>query len=267
MPPADPRMLYPQPNNAYPYAPYPQSPVAYPYVPYPAPPAKHDWPTPSGRAIPVIWTTVLIILTISAIGFALAGGFLTPTLTPTLGHVVYQSTLAKDDGQWLMDSQVGACAFENGGLHATIAVRDDIAPSCRFNQSFSDVRVSVTILPSIILTAPLHPLIMLHGSIAFLFGSDGAFTVIDTKSTTQAFIVTFASSWHTAGIQANTIIVDVSGSVYTLAVNGVQVFQQTFADADSSGAIALGAHSFQITAGDPPASGEAIFTDCVISTP
>ena len=268
------------------YQPYPY-PYPYPYANVPfAPTPPRQWPVPAGRRVPLIWTVTLVIVTVVAVGLAL----IAPSVNvapPQPGPVLYASNLAQDDGAWnLRTDAQGQCAYANGGLDAatnqfnasdiapstnglaTLAAYD-IFPTCLLkNQSPSDLYLSVRIVPQANIAATLQPAIIVHSSTAFLFTPQGQLVIAfqPVPHQWQTFYEAPTNEWRTAAQSSNTIVLQIHGTIYTIALNGVQVYQGDFqgntAYLSPTGSIALGAYTTSTQM-----DGEAAYANFTLATP
>lgn len=254
--------------SQYSYTPWP-TPT---YAPPPPPlPSEKLWPVPSGRLVPFFWAGALVVLTLIAIAASILAPLTAPQVPTVTGSLIYQNALSASDGHWDTSStSEGQCAYELGGLHASTSNSNAISSACRFDQALSNLHLSVHILPQVDANIPLHPVIVIRSSVAFLFDTNGAFAILDFADPARTTILAqpqFTAEWHGLGAKSNLVTIHATGTTYTLGINGVQVYQATFAGTNTSGNIALGAHSTPFTAAETDAAGEAVFTDFSLSAP
>jgi hypothetical protein len=269
---ATPPAAVPTPQ-AVPTPPAPAAPMyAYPY-PYPLPPmpAAPDAPVPPGRHTATIWLVSLVTLTVLAVAAALGGG-LSQSPAPTAGGtIVYQNSLATDDGAWTRrNDSTDQCTYANGGLDAVALGEADLVPQCTLSGSNAgDLRLSVDVLPQAPLNFMQEPVIFVHGSVAILFDPlAGAFSIYDLSLSQRPLLTGFTDQWHTSDQATNTVVVQVQGDIYTIALNNAQIYQGDLngsaVSLPTSGTVGLGAWQ-PLTLGGAPA--ECAFANFSLTTP
>jgi hypothetical protein len=276
--PGQPQATPPQyaPPGAQPY-PYPYQPQPYPpYGQYPqmaaAPPEK-QWPVPKGKIVPTVWFITLIVGTLVAVGLAFAGSY---TITPApaaFGTVIYQSSLASDDGKWTKHTDNNQqCAFTNGGLDTQANQNALAAPQCELtNVTVNDFQLRVQVAPQNALNNAISPLIVVRTSVAFIFEDTGNFTAYDISGNSSAIpVVVFTGSnnqWHGDASQSNTIVIQAQGATYTVAENGATIYSGDFNGKaerlSANGAVGLGAAATAATGG----TAEALYMNFSLATP
>jgi hypothetical protein len=210
-----------------------------------------------------------VVLTVVAVALALGGALATTGAPAPFATTAYHSSLASDDGMWDLQSSANGsqCTYANGGLDAVAANGDGIAPVCHLKgQSPTDFQLSVVVLPQAPLTYQLEPAIFIHSTLEFLFNpSAGAFAVYVGDSTTPLFR-DYTDQWHTSDLASNTIVIAAQNGVYTVALNGAQLYQGDFSGASvpSEGTIALGAW-IPLSLGS--VSAEAAYADFTLTVP
>ena len=259
-------------QGPYPYQyPYPQQqqqmPYPYPYPMLPPPPPR---PAPTGKHVPTIWLVSMIALALGGIALALGGAVSLPLAPAAFGNAIYNSSLASDDGAWILtNSNQAQCQYENGALHATITNDLTLAPSCELKRpNLTDMRLSVRILPQTQLTNPnstLQAVIFVHSTtsafVAVRFATGGKYLVYSSESQLPIYIG-FTNQWHDSGAASNTVVIQTQGAIYTLGMNGVTIYQGDFNGkaerAPASGSVGLGTLD---------SSNEAAYADFSLSTP
>ncbi len=270
-PPATPPQYPPAGAQPYPYPPQPYPRGYYPQMPV-APPEK-QWPVPKARIVPAAWLITLVALTLAAIGLAFAGSYIVSAPPASFGTVVYQNSLAIDDGHWTLRSEINQmCAFINGGLDAQANANASATPPCGLtNVSVSDFQLRVQVAAQNAVNNALSPLIVVRSTVAFVFNATGTFTVYDiTPNSTNTAVLTYAGSsnqWHDDASQSNTIVIQAQGATYTVAENGVTIYSGDFnghaENLSPSGTVGLGAAATTLTGGN----AEALFTNFSLATP
>lgn len=250
-------------------------PPIYQYGPMPVmptlPPEK-KFPVPAARLAPLIWAIVLIVLTVSSITLAVGGSFTVPRAPGSRGTVIYSNSLATDDGTWhLTKSPAGQCDYANG-LGATGSDAGQLAPVCELTKPASaNLRLSVRLVPQNQLAGMQRAVIRIHGNIVFIFDAQGIFEVLqgdpsDTHAITRVFSG-FCDQCHTDGFESNTVVILVDQGIYTVAVNGGQIFQQQLdvpTALPTQGDIALG--TYTPSTNSSGTTSEARFADLVLAT-
>jgi len=237
-------------------------------------------PVPVGRIVPTAWLVTLVVATLAAVGMAIGGG-LVAEVGPSPFHTVsYSNSLVSSDGAWqLRDTPTGTCSYAHGGLDARENDSDVLEGACQLSRSgISNLRLSVRILPQTQLAFPLRPVIFVHSHIAILFQPpSGDFTIFAPSSVdvqagmvTDPFHIIYTGSsdqWFADGVLSNTVIVQAQDGIYTIAVNGAQIYQGDFngaANLPATGSVALGAWLAPL---DASTTGEAAYADFTLSTP
>jgi hypothetical protein len=271
------------PDTPSPTAPQPTMMPAYPPpygYPYTLPQPLPERPVPVGRIVPTAWLVMLVVATLAAVVMAL-GGALAAEVGPSPFHtVVYSNSLASSDGAWqLRDTPTETCSYAHGGLDARDATSDLLVNPCQLSRSdISNMRLSVRILPQTQLDFLLRPVLFVHTSIAISFSpTTGSFAVyapspgatVSNTSPVNVDLIYSGSSdqWFTDGSLSNTVIVQAQDGIYTIAVNGAQIYQGDFNGATNlppSGSVALGAW---LSSSDASTTGEAAYADFTLSTP
>ncbi len=275
----------PQPSALPPHPPAASPPAAVPFYPPPfvypywLVPPKQEYPVPEGRVVPKIWLAVLVALTLAAVGMAFGGALSVGVSASPFHTTYYRNSLAQNDGAWqLRDTALESCSYAKGGLDARDNSADGLVSPCRLSGSnLSNLRLSVRILPQAQLDYALSPAIFVHSDVAILFApTTGIFAVYapavgQTPSTTTPVETNLiylgeTDQWFSDGLLSNTVIVQVQNDIYTIAVNGAQVYHGDFngqaVSLPASGSVALGAY--------PPnvgPTGEAAYADLTIMTP
>jgi hypothetical protein len=264
------------PPNAYP---------PYGYMPAPPPTTLRQWPVPSARHVPLIWTITLAVVTVIAVALIGLSSAVT-TAAPALGGTTaYANSLANNDNAWTNPSSAqGQCAYANGGLDATTNTFNalevdrslgiigfyDPVPLCTLQgQNPTDLTLSVRLLPQANLNNTLEPAIFVHSAVAIAFTTTGEFAVLFHNQDDGKWDLLYqalTNQWHTAAMLSNTVVVQVRGDIYTIALNDAQIYHGDFntnaTDFPTSGTLALGA--FTSGAGDV---GEAAYADFTLTTP
>ncbi len=220
-----------QPNA--PLNPYqPGFPLYSPPVPFTSPPPR-VWPVPAGKVAPLVWAVVVTLLTLGAVALAAIAPSQVVAPPPAGPSVIYASSLAQPDNAWLLHSTQGAgCSFANGGLDAVAtppaAQTGTLYALCELSGvPAGNLRVSVRIAPQAQLANTLYPAIFLHQAIAVVITPLGVIDVF--RLDTHQMVTSIATNeWYGYGQRANTLIVASKGSVYTIALNGDQVYQGDF---------------------------------------
>ncbi|MBA3824600.1 MAG: hypothetical protein H0X24_11995 [Ktedonobacterales bacterium] len=259
-----------QQPDVQPFAPQPQQPYPYAFPMMVAPPAK-QYPVPEGRRVPTIWTMTLIVLAVGAALAAIFGGLLRPVAPAPFGTKVYANSLAQDDGAWqLANDPANMCVFANGSLDATAdETATTTSPSCTLSaHTVTDFDMSVRLLPPAASNTVFLAAIFVRASetdgVAFIISDTGLIDVYVPNQRPPVLSFT-ADQWHANMSAGNVFVIQAQGSTYTLAMNGVEVYQGDLngyaVNAAGSGSIALGAA--------PPVSGstEARFTDFTLTAP
>lgn len=258
---------YPAPYPAYPApTPYPGYPAFAPNYPTLAPPK--EYPVPPARHTPLIWLIALVALTVVAVALSLGGALALPAAPAAFGTTAYHNSLATADGDWTLQNGAGAqCSYANGGLDAVVASDTGIAPVCHLNgQSVGDFRLSVVVLPQAPLNYQLEPAIFVHGTLAILFNPGaGAFAVYSDNEPSPLY-TGYTDQWHTSDQASNMVVIQSQRGVYTIALNGAQLYQGNFGGAtvQAVGSVALGAW-VPISLGTT--SAEAAYADLALTTP
>jgi hypothetical protein len=235
-------------------------------------PPESPAPTPSARYTPFIWMASLIMLAMFAALLSLLAPRVVPAAPGPGGTSVYANNLASDDDSWDLNSDsTGQCVYANGGLDAT---SNDLTPQCMLRgHDLGDLRLSVRILPAASLNNVLQPAIFIHSDVAVLFSPSGEMVVLHRSNTLGSdngfWVEDYAlltDEWHSADTLSNTVVIQVVGDIFTIGLNGAQIYQGDFggrsANFTQQGFVALGTY--------PPtriSSGEATFADFALSTP
>jgi hypothetical protein len=254
--------------------PTPAPPVAPVYAyPYPVPPlpVAPEVPVPPGPHTATIWLVSLVTLTVLAVAAALGGALLQNAAPALGGTTLYHNSLATDDGAWTRrNDSTDQCAYANGGLDAVVTGAADLVPQCTLSGSNAgDLRLSVAVLPQAPLNYQQEPAIFVHTSVAILFDpAAGAYTVYDA-GTTKQLIAGFTDQWHTSDQATNTLVIQVQGDVYTIALNNVQLYQGDLEGAaatlPTTGTVGLGA--WQPNSLGAGATTECAFANLTLTTP
>ncbi len=256
---------------------YPQQmpPQPYPYV-YPAAPVmvappQRQYAVPEGRRVPTIWAISLVTVAAVASLLALGGGLLRPLAPAPYRGTVYASPLTQDDGAWQLASDPSnQCAFANGSLDAvTTTAATTFTSSCNLsNHIVSDFRLSVRLLPPADATNTFYASLFVRSTtttgVAFIVSNSGLIRA-EIPDHSTAVLTLSADQWHTNTPDGNVFVILAQGSTYTLAMNGVEVYQ-----GDLNGYAEIQASSGSIGVGAVPlvsGSTEARFTDFSLTAP
>lgn len=248
----------------------PQSPY-YPYAPLPVmptPPPEKQFPVPTARRTPFIWALTLTLLAVVSITLAVIGSLTVPPAPGPRGTVVYSNALATDDGAWHLGSTpAGQCDYANGNLGATGSDTNHLAPVCELMRPAStNLRLSVRLVPQNQFAGMQRAVIRIHDNVIFIFDGQGIFEVLQADSTDlhtfHRISSGFCAQCHTDGVESNTVVILVDQGIYTVAVNGAQIFQQQLdvpISLPAQGDIALG--TYTPAANTSGATSEARFAD------
>lgn len=246
----------------YPMYPYYQQP------PMPAPPKVY--PVPPARIVPFAWAATLVIATVVAVVLAIIAPFTVTQAPAVTGSVIYQSSLRQSDSQWDLRSQdSSSCAFTENGL--LVRTRSTVAgwkvPCLLTTPIPQNFRLSVGIASQNLLDVPLSGVLAISQSLVVLFDGSGDYRIYRYQPPTDEYVTIASDStnnWHPISDSGNTLIIGAQNGIFSIAINGIQVYQDAFPQ-DATGEIALGAASVQYINGDI-SDGEALFTDLSLTS-